>query len=354
MSVIKVVAENEAGTELCEFENAKNIRWSRFLSSIGELFFTLKKDDAKFANLTPLKTYLKVTKDGVAVWRGVYDFLREDRYKYSIFASTFESLLKYYLVDPTNAATSSLRAFTGKKLGTEVAKILFDEAVAKTSSKLAAFTDGTIENPYTPATTTEMTPNMEFNYDQLYEAITNIAKTGGADWEIGLDKTFNFYRRKGSNKPDISFRFYDNQPSNMVDYTRDLDFRKISNKLYTFGVGVGANYLKSTSTDATSTSSYGLMEGNLGMPKVLVDQASLDKVTAQSIAVFKDPNETISPSILPQVVLFDGWSLGDNVTVEIVSGGTSLSAYKRIIGVLVSYTDSHTELVTPYLDVIRA
>ena len=349
---VKIVAETLAGVKICEFQNAKRKTFTKFLSSVGELVFDLKYDDVKFANLTGIKSVLKVYRNGTAIWAGNYDYLSESKNGYSVFASSFERLLSDYLVEPTVAATSTSRLFTSKKLGTEMAQVLFEEAKAKTDSNLSTFTVGTIENPYTPSTTTEMSESMEFDYNSTFEAIKSIAYAGKADFEITPAKVFNFYRRKGVDKPNIVFRLKGNEPSNITNYKREVDYRSIGNKIYAFGVGTKVNFLKSTQTDATSQTTYGLIERNLGIPKSLVDQEVLDKLTAERIKVTKNPTDILSPTVVIRsggIDLFDGWDLGDNARIIISRGLTSIDKYMRIIGVQVSYSDTGAENVYIYL-----
>lgn len=351
--VVKIVAETLAGVKLCEFESAKRRNFTRFLSSVGELVFDLKYDDAKFANLTGIKTVLKVYRNGTVVWAGNYDYLSANKNTNSIFGSSYERLLEDYLVEPDVAATSTLRAFTAKKLGTEIAQIIFNEAKAKANSNLATFTLGTIENPYEPATTNEMTKNMEFDYDNSLEAIRYTALAGQADFMIDPSaKTFNFYRRKGADRANIVFRLKGNEPSNIIDFKRDIDFRAVSNKILAFGVGTRVNFLKSTASDATSQTTYGLMERNLGIPKTLVDQGTLDKFTAEEIKRSKLPLDKLSPTVVVDgsgVGYLNGWDLGDNVRVIITHGQTSIDKYMRVIGVQVSYSDTGAENIYLYL-----
>lgn len=348
---MRIVVETAAGVETGEFENAKNVVWTRFLSGVGEISFRLNRDDPKFALLTGLQSHIKVVREGVVVWRGIFDFVRETKDEYHIFASSYESLLAYYLVQPDVVATSTVRAFTAQKLGTQIAQVLFNEAKALTSSLLANFTLGTIENPYEESTTTEITSDWNFDYNSLYNAIQQLAISGGADFEIGLDKTFNFYRSKGSDKANIAFHYRTDEPSNMLDFQRDLDFRAIVNKAYVFGVGTGANYLSSISEDATSKSTYGLKERNLGMPKTLVDQDSLDKLSADQLKLLKVPGEVVSPSIVPSSIgLFDGWDIGDNVKLNITRGETNIDVWRRVVGVAVYYGNSGSESVHVYLE----
>lgn len=351
---IKIVIETNDGVETGEFENSKDISLTRFLSSAGELVFTIPKQDPKFALLTGMKSHLKFVRNGTVIWKGNYDFLREDANNYTIFGSTYEALMDNYLVVPTAPSTSTVRTFTAKKLGTEVAQILFNEAKALTNSLLANFTLGTVENPYTPDTTTEMTPNMEFDYDTLYDAVAKSAMAGGADFEITPSKVFNFYRRKGANKADIVLHLKDLEPSNIVNYQRDTDFRRIGNDIYAFGVGVGVNFLKANTTDSTSQTTYGLMQKNLGMPKYLVDQASLNKLVDDQIELIKNPPQVTEPQIVSSGFGFlDGWDIGDNVKVSIDHGGTLIDEYRRVIGVQLAYANSGAESIHVYLDVVR-
>jgi len=352
---IKIIVESSAGVESGEFENARDISLTRFLSSIGELVFTIPKDDPKFALLTGKKSRLKVIRNGTTIWRGVYDYLRETPDNYVIFASTLESILMDYLVDPDAPTTSTIRKFTTKKIGTEIVQVLFNESKAKTGSNFSDFTLGTIENPYTPGTTTELTTNAEFNYENLFDAISLMAQGGGADFEVTTAKAFNFLRRKGTDHPNVVLHLKDEEPSNISTYQRDTDFRRIGNDIYAFGVGVGVNFLKSVKTDATSQSTYGLIQKNLGMPKVLVAQTSLDKLVADQINLIKDPPQTTTPLLVADGIGFlDGWDLGDNVKVDIDHGGTIINEYRRVLGFQVAYGNTGAENVYVYLGVKRA
>lgn len=349
---IQIIAEDLSGNRICEFHLAKRRTFTKFLSSVGELVFDLKFDDPKFALLTGVKTVLKVYRNGTAIWAGNYDYLVSDKSIHTIFASSFERLLDDYLVEPDAAATSTVRKFTDKKLGTEVAQIIFDEAKNKSGSNLSTFSLGTIENPYTPSTTSEMTADFEFDYNSDFDAIQLVALTGKADFEITPAKAFNFYRRKGADKPNVLFRLKDTEPSNIVNFKREVDFRPIGNKIYAFGVGTRVNFLKSSQTDSSSQTTYGLKEKNLGIPKTLVDQESLDKVTAEQIKVTKQPSDKLSPTLVVReggIDLFDGWDLGDNARILVDYGSTAVDKYMRIIGVQCSYADTGAENVYLYL-----
>lgn len=352
---IKIVVENNSGTELGEFENAKDISLTRVLSSVGELVFTIPKEDPKFSLLSGLKSHLKVVRNGTVIWKGNYDFLRENLDSYVIFGSTYEALMDYYLVVPDAPSTSTVRKFTGKKIATEIIQVLFNEVTALSNSLLAfPFSMGTLENPYTPSTTTEMTVNMEFEYDTLLDVVQRGAYAGGADFEITTEKVLNFYRRKGANKPNIVLHLKDLEPSNIRDFQKDTDFRRIGNDIYAFGVGVGVNFLKANSADATSQSSYGLVQRNLGIPKNLVDQATLNKLVADQINLVKSPPSLTTPKVMPSGFdLFNGWDLGDNVYIDIDHGGTLVTEYQRVIGVQLAYANNGAESIFVYLDFVR-
>lgn len=351
---IKIIVENNSGTELGEFENAKDISLTKVLSSVGELVFTIPKEDPKFSLLTGIKSHLKFVRNGTVIWKGNYDFLRETLDNYVIFGSTYEALMDNYLVAPDSPSTSTVRKFTTKKIGTEIVQVLFNEAKALTNSLLSGFSLGTIENPYTPSTTTEMTVNMEFEYDTLLDAIARGAYAGGADFEITTSKALNFYRRKGSNKPNITIHLKDLEPSNVRDFQKDTDFRRIGNDIYAFGVGLGVNFLKANKTDSTSQTTYGLMQKYLGVPKNLVDQATLNKLVEDQITLLKTPPAKTTPKIVSSGFdLFNGWDLGDNLYVDIDHGGTVVTEYQRVIGVQLAYANNGAESIFVYLDVVR-
>lgn len=350
---IRIVVEDIAGNRYGEFENAKDISVTDMLpitGLLGELVFTIPKDDAKFSLLTGMKSVLSFERNGTVIKKFVYDYFRETTDNYTIWGTSYESLLMRYLVAPTNSATSTVRSFAAKKLGTEIAQILFSEAVAKTSSLLASFTVGTVQNPYTPSTVTEMTSNFEFNYESTYDAILQVALTGGADFELTNSKVFNFYRNKGSDKANVVLHLRSEGPANILGYQRDVDFRKMGNKIYAFGVGVGVNFLRSIKEDSTSQTAYGLLEKNLGMPKSLVDQAALDKLVDDQIKLVKNPPETVEPKMLSNSLeLLDGWDLGDNVKIDIVDGETTIDKYMRVLGYNLAYSNSGAESVYVYL-----
>lgn len=348
---LHIVVETAAGVETGEFENAKNIVFTSFLSGVGELSFRIGRNDPKYLLLSGLTSHIKVVRDGAVVWKGVFDFVRETRDQYHIFASSYESLLSYYLVQPDAPTTSTTRAFSGKKLGTQIAQIIFNEAKALSGSLLSSFTLGTIQNPYEEGTSTEITSDWAFDYTNLFSAIEQLAFSGGADFYMGLDKTFNFVRSRGGDKEDIVFHYNADEPSNIIDFERDVDFRKIVNKTYVFGVGVGTNFIKAIDEDATSRGEYGLKERNLGMPKVLVDQDALDKLSADQLKKLKVPSEEVSPSIIPSNIgLFDGYVLGDCVKMVITKGQTDIDVWRRVIGVAVYYSPSGAESVHVYLE----
>lgn len=349
MTDYKFILCDQSDNEIGEVEQAKNRVWSRVLSDWGEASFWLKYDDPKIPLITVRSTRLKITRNGTTPWYGEIDYRQPNEEGITYIASTLEELLRYYLVAPDNEASGSARKFTDKAPGTEIVQVLYEEATGRAGSKLSGVAIGTIENPTGETSATTFT----FDYQDAYTATQTMAMIGSCDWEIiPSAMTFNFYRRKGSNITDFELYLDDQQPSNLVNFLGKEDGRNIANKVYGFAAGVGVNYLKEVQTNDSSTGTYGLLERGVYFKDVDTSGALSGKV-ADYLKTSRDPSKDFSGKLSTSVEPFDGWSLGDNIKINISWGSVNYSEWRRIVGVMVNIAENGEESTNLYLDTTK-
>jgi hypothetical protein len=342
----KFILCDSSDTEIGEVEQGKNRVWTRFLSDWGEASFWLKFDNPKISLITVRSTRLKITRNGTTVWYGEIDYRQPSQDGITYTASSLEELLRYYLVSPDNEASGSARKFTDKAPGTQITQVLFGEATGKTGSKLSGVTTGTIENPTGATSAVTFT----FDYQDTYTAIQTMAQIGSCDWEIvPQTRTFNFYRRKGTDISNFELYLDDKQPSNLMNFVGREDGRAIANKVYGFAAGVGVNYLKEVQTDSSSTGTYGLLEQAMYFKDVDTSGALSGKV-ADYLKTSKDLSKDFSGKLSTDVEPLVDWYLGDNINVNINWGSVSYAERRRVIGLKVSIADNGAESTDLFLD----
>ena len=109
------------------------------------------------------------------------------------------------------------------------------------------------------------------------------------------------------------------------------------------------NYLKEVQASSASTGDYGLLERGVYFKDVDTSGALSGKV-ADYLKTSKDPSKDFSGKLSTKVEPFVGWSLGDNILVNISWGSVKYQEWRRVVGVRCDIADNGEESTNLYLD----
>lgn len=327
------------GTLLAEFTNPKNLGWSRYLNDVGEAFFTIYQDDPQLALVRNYlgKAHVKVYRNSDVVWAGwlglEYDANNTD---VVLYAFSYEAGLFWSITDWN-------KVYTNSQLDTIVSEQWTYAKTTKTDSMLNFVSTGTIEAPVTASggATAIVLPTYSLYYKRILYVMQEMAALGASDttnvvcFEITPSSpTFNFWKNRGSDKADVVFRYGDNLISAFRDYRMPVHRR---NKLYVVGSDPSSQTLRTTWSDATDITAYGLREDSIYFSWVR-DSTELDRAAKLRGQKAKRDVATLQVLLFPNAVLPPGatgagFALADRVKVIINHGVTNINGYYLVTGV---------------------
>lgn len=327
---------------LGELPTARARTWSRFLSNPGECLFHISQDDPRAADITVGTTHVRISRDGTNIWEGLIDGKLEQAYNITYRASTYERRLAKCL-------TTSPQSFTDKKIGTQIVKVLWDAAQTAGNSFFSGFSDGTFEDPEDGGVDRTITIRMDYEpLLSVFQKLSEIGKAdneGDCDFNFSIPRTFNFWKDLGSDQADVSYIY----PGQIIDYAFVTDTSQMANKVIGYGISHLGAVSNNTQTDATSQTTYKLME-EAAIFRDISESNPLQAKTEAWLKLKKDPGEALSIVLSNDVAPFDGYSLGDSIKLKIDNGGTDIDTFYRVIGISVAIGDTNEESVTLYLN----
>ena len=127
---------------------------------------------------------------------------------------------------------------------------------------------------------------LEATYENLYDALVQIAKDTGWKFRLNPDRTLDFGPSFGITR-DITITI----GKNAVQTSHDEDWTQIDTKVYVIGAGSGVS-LVSTAEDPTGQLTYGLIEEPF-LEKNISEQGTLDLRAQEILNQRKDVKDTI-------------------------------------------------------------
>ncbi len=325
------------GDLVAEFPYVKNIGWAKYLSDVGESYFTVMQDDPKLALIDRTRIgdlHVKILRNNHTVWRGLmgeHDARRDDVVFYNY---GYESAM-FWL---TTAWGSH---WENALIGDDIVTDLWHRAKNLTYSQLGFVATGTINNPVTTSggTTAITLPRYKTYYKRILFALRELVDistsntTNTVFWEFAYDDdpadnavTFNFYKNR-SDDTDTIWR-YDQQIENFGDKYAPLLTRNIIN-----AVASGPRNQVFKSAQARNSGDRGYENFGRHTEPIYIqwvrDQTGLDNVAKQRLhtALRSDTDLTLrmKPSAIVPIDATTDYKLGDTVRVKIDKGITQIN-----------------------------
>lgn len=190
--------------------------------------------------------------------------------------------------------------------GTLMAQIIADiNAISDTGVSMGSIAPGALQ-------TTRIVQNTDFAIDKIYEFNADV----NYDFDVDMDRKFNFYLRKGSDKPKYTLE-YGGQADNIIEKpTLAQDIMSMANSIYS---ETSDTCLSSLAQDSNSQALYGLMEGTYSANSGVSEQFTLDNQVNGALQRSAYPVNSFSikakdSSLCP----FDDLIVGDTVTVHLI------------------------------------
>lgn len=196
--------------------------------------------------------------------------------------------------------------------------------------------------------------NRQYNYElqNVKDALMELTQMEDDhfDFEFLPDRTFNTYKRKGGNKPEIAAVY----PGNIHSMTIERTAANLTNRLIGIGSGIGDERLEVYATRRDSREMYGTRESIITSNNVSI----LSSLTAEmegAIDLVKEPTN------LPRVVIRDGSinpgniKTGDTIIVQIANGDSylnSINGQYRIMEIDVQVNLENVEEVSLSLEAV--
>lgn len=184
--------------------------------------------------------------------------------------------------------------------------------------------------------------SVNFSRSSIMSAFSKIAEmSGNKEFYVDpLTRLLHFKNAIGSDISTLITLFYDvNQleRSTVYDFQVNLSGKDLANSV----TGVGDS-LTSVQSDATSKSTYGLLEASQSFSQT-ANSGNLDDETQNYVDAHKDPLYTPAIKINTEKIDPDTISVGDIVGVYLNNGFISIDATHRVIKKTVTINDSGQE-----------
>lgn len=350
------IIKDQSGN-LYEFERCARRAWDNYENDIGRCRFFIPKNDLKLSTVSVSDTEfseIRVYRNGDLKWQGMISMVQDTLEGTYVYGETFMAMLsKYYARFAQGYSSSQIDTLLSAE---------YDNIAARTNNFLSAkITKGTIEAPYLTGTASPITITRTLYHENFLDLLKQLMYVARSEISASFDQytvfnisfhettpTFSFLRNVGTNKPDVIFEL----GSEIVDFSRPLDFRTIENEGRGYAVGAGPTALNSTESNSTSQTSFYRRE-TVPYYNNVTGQTDLDKRVANRIAENGNPRRDLFLKFAAGLTPFDGYAMGDNVIVRLDVGRPDLDEYRRVIGMEVTIDDSGVENTIPILQKAR-
>ncbi|HCC00539.1 MAG TPA: hypothetical protein DEP42_04900 [Ruminococcaceae bacterium] len=303
---------------LDELDNFDNLTYSWTLDDSDTLNFQLSLSDPKRTteNLQYFN-HIEIVDNssGITVWGGIvagHDFNDPNE---KINCLSYDALLKY-----RRFRAKTYDSFDYGNLSAELISDL--NRTSPTGVIIGNIAAGSLKTTFTTK-----------NTDMALSTIKSLFDDTNYDWDIDENRMFNFYLRKGNDKPLYSLT-YGGEADNIISAPeRAEDVMSMANSVYTEILDSDNNIkLSSLAQDFTSQSIFGLVEGTVsGSNTNDATQSDLDIKTNAGLQDTNWPADSFTVKIKDSTLCpFDDITVGDAVTVNLIPYD-NFSALMRIL-----------------------
>lgn len=335
------------GNLLCEFENAKNTGYGRYINDVSEAFFTINQDDPKLtAAIRSAEgvAHHKILRNNEVVWRGLLGEHEATEADVVFYSYGYEAPL-YWLQSDWN------QTWSNKQIDVITTALVARFRTGITYSQLGFVTSGTIEAPVTTSggATPISLPSYKAYYKRLLFALKELAAVAASDttntpyFELAYTNdptdnavTFNFWKNRSTDRTNLKWEFPNANIQGFVDRYAPILLRND-----VFGVGSGAHNQLFRHEEATSAGALGYQTIGRRMEPVYLtwvrDQTDLNRVTklraAKALRADTDLILKMLPDSIPPIgATAAGYRLGDRIPVKIDQGITQIDKLMFLAG----------------------
>lgn len=323
------------GNTYLVIENATNIGWSEYLNEVSEAYFSMSQEDNKVASMTGAVDagyHCLIYRDGVLVWAGWLGEADESLHDVVFTAYAYVSGFYHYVMPWDHEWTG------------EDAKVIitdaFDEAVAKTKSRVGWMTTGTVQDLWVESggSTTLALPLYRAPYKRVLTVFREITAyaisdtTNRVKFQVRPSGVFDLFRNDTTRLTDIRWTLGDGMVRNYSRIRLPVDRR---NQILGVGSSPKDTTMRSTITKTGDRDAHGLKEEAIYFSWVK-NATLLDRVTRirANRAVRVDTDLFLSffkDTVIPARATGAMYQIGDEVEVNLSHGATALASDIKII-----------------------
>lgn len=353
---------------LVTFDDRGNVlRYSKLLSGYGFCNFRIGKNDPiwqQFGDIIkPWQYGVQVVRGNVVVWQGlIVNNPHMQRNYYDVMARGY--LVRYNKLqinhDPETAPGDGLDNYRTFRTGTMAAAItaVFNESKAKVGSAdiLQSITLGTIENPTFPSyfVKADGSPmvgdwtfsddiTLQYDYKSVFYFFQSMGVYSSFDFEITDQLAFNFRKRIGDRRPDLTF--YYGRNGNILDYDAPRNGDRTTNDLMGIASDIEGNVLHINQRDETSIGKIGLLQDVEAFLDVK-EKNALRVRLAEEARFVSTPDSVVNIVLNEKAYPLGLWNLGDTATIRIKDGILDINEERRITGYVVTVHNTGREMTT--------
>jgi hypothetical protein len=343
------------GAQIAEFAHAKNIGYADTLNDVPDSFFTIDQDDPQLPQIAGYqgRGHVRILRDDVVVWAGWFGMEHDANERDVIFVNFGYLAGLYFLPSDWNVK------YTAAEVGTIVSDGWTRAKTTITNSPLNFVATGTIQSPVTTSggSTSIVLPTYAMFYKRLLFMLREMAALSVSDttntvvFEITHSTpTFNFWKNRGVDHPDIVWAYGDAVVSGFSDYQMPVDRR-------TSILGVGSSPTSALLRYEWTAPGADIAEFGARIEPIYLswvrDQTELTRTTTQRGAIARKTSVDLTIKFAPNSVVPPGgtgagFRMSDTVRVRVNRGTTQVDATRLITGfrVLVLGGNEYLRVVT--------
>jgi hypothetical protein len=339
------------GAMLADFKHPKNLGYSDTANDIPECFFTIDQDDPQLPQVASYegKAHVRILRDGDVVWAGWFGLEHDADERDIIFTGYGYLAGLYWLASDWNVG------FTAQSIQTIVNAAWTRGKTTIPNSPLKFVTTGTIEAPVTTSggSTAIELPQYTVFYKRLLFIMKEMAALSISDttnkvlFEIthSATPTFNFWKNRGVNRPNVIWEYGDGFISGFRDYQMPV-YRR--NDLLAVGSAPQNSVLRYEWTAAGDVAAYGTRQEPVWFQWVR-DTTELQRATGLRGALAQRTNVDLTVKFTPNSVAppyssLAGFAMTDTAQVRIARGATQINAPFLVAGYKVLLLDGNENL----------
>jgi hypothetical protein len=332
------------GATIAIIENATNIGWAEYINEVGEAFFSMSQEDPKIGLLTDaldLGKHCLIYRNGELVWGGWLGESDENLNDVVFTAYSYVSGFYHYIMQWDTEWT-----------GVDADQIIedaFDAAQAKTKSRVGWFTKGTIQHLWLESggPTTLQMPLYRAPYKRILSVFREITAYAISDTDnrakfvVTPNGTFQLWHDDKSTLNDVRWQIGDGKVRNFSRIRLPVDRR---NEIWAVGTSPKNTVMRKGVTKTANRDAAGLKQEPIYMSWIK-NATELERIAniRAARAVRVDTDLYLSffrNTVVPYRASTQDYGIGDNVTISLSRGLTSLEAeVKMIVGQQVIYAN---------------